>query len=87
MFKITIVDLATGKTELDVEASAICAGIQVPSEDAARSIASLNGVAMQAAYAIDAAKSAIANFHKDPRIEGASAMLKIIKSAKSEKED
>lgn len=87
MFRITIVDLATGKTDLDVEASAICAGIQAPSEGAARGIAILNGGAMQAAYAIAAAKSAIANFHKDPRIKGASARLEIIHAAKSEKED
>lgn len=87
MFRITIVDLATGKTDLDVEASAICAGIQVPSENAARSIASMDGPATHAAFAIDAAETSIAHFHETPQIKVASAMLKAIHTAKSEKED
>ena len=86
MFKVTIVDLNTGKTDAEFEASAICAGFQIPSEGRSRATACLAGPAINAAYAIEAADSARETFLDNDRVSRAYNLLKLIRNAKDEED-
>ena len=59
MFKVTIVNLKTGVTEVDVVATAVCAGVQsADDEEHTDVLAAIDGPADHAANAIRAAKAA-----------------------------
>lgn len=86
MFKVTIVDLDTGKTDAEFEASAICAGFQIPSQGGAQATACLAGPIIDAAYAIDAADSARKKFLDNDRVSGAYNLLKLMRNIKDEED-
>ena len=86
MFKVTIVDLDTGKTDAEFEASAICAGFQIPSEGRARATACVAGHVIDAAYAIDAADSAREKFLDNDSVSEAYNQLKLLRNIKDEED-
>lgn len=86
MFKVAIIDLETGKTDAEFEASAICAGFQIPSEGGARATACVAGPVIDAAYATDAADSARKKFLDNDRVSGAYNLLKLMRNIKDEED-
>lgn len=69
MFKVTIVNLKTGATEVDVMATAVCAGVQsVNDEEHAGVLACVDGPVDHAANAIRAAQAAASDLKKLPGV-------------------
>lgn len=80
MFKITIVDMETGETEVDAEASCIIGGLQIPKEKAAQVLGFIDGPVKDVCYALDAADNAIRKVKEDPRIDASYSLLSALKT-------
>jgi hypothetical protein len=87
MYKVTVIDLDTGETEIDATVSCICGGIQIPAEESEQVMVFLDGAAVDAHYAMDAAEKAVAHLMKDPRIAATHMTYSALFSENDNEED